>query len=435
MLHDEERLVADAGEFELGAEDLHPEEFDLEAVPQVLSEKDFRSSRRLCLQLALIFVWFVATGITDQLIATLIPAYKEHFGTNDAGVLVLFVAEMVGYFVVGLAADPLHRAGGLGGVVMGLFVLILAACAVGASAPPHMWMLAAGYFLIGCGLSGADALCNAWLAELVDGHALLGIFHACYGVGGLVAPLVASAIHRREWGWQYSFVVPLGVFVTTLPVGAWAFWPELRQKYLREHGASLENVSLLSTLKNKQVWLLVGVTCFYFGASVGFALWLPSYVMRNKGRDFHVAARIASAYWIGLTLGRILLGFVTNKLELEFVPNLVYFSAASVMVAVFSMINGKHTTWLAAVAALTGCCIGPVLQTTFGAAPKILDPLLKVAGIGVASGLGAAGSAFFPWLLGVVNSMLPDMWTLPGCVCVFAACGAGCWVALARGKV
>lgn len=398
-----------------------------------ITTTDWRRSPRLCLQLALVFSWFVVIGINDQLVGTLIPKLKEHYLVSDAGVLLIFFGQMLGYCCVGVGVEPIHRAVGLGGVITGLAMSILVGLTIGCTAPPRFLFLALGYVFVGAGVGGLDAAGNAWLAQLENAHALLGMLHAAYGLGGFLAPNYSLWLLLRGWEWYQLYWVPCSVLAVTLPWAVYAFYLETAAKYRYEHEqatANTESPGTSSTLTDLRVWLLTGVIAFYVGAEMGFAEWLPSYLMRAKDRDFHSAARLTLLYWLGLTCGRLVLGFVTSRLPLEYFANLAYLGLTTASVAVVSTTSGTHPRVVGAVNFVVGWWIGPIFPTTMAAALKLLPPHIRVSGIGVAAGLGAAGSSLFPWLIGIVNTHVQTMWNLPWCVVALLGATTVCWVVL-----
>lgn len=93
---------------------------------------------------------------------------------------------------------------------------------------------------LGNGLS--DSAWNAWIGNLPRATEMLGFMHACYGVGAVISPLIATAMITRyhlPWFTYYYVMVSSprsqvtearrGVFETSQR-------PSLRLEYLKYNG-------------------------------------------------------------------------------------------------------------------------------------------------------------------------------------------------------
>jgi fucose permease len=116
------------------------------------------------------------------------------------------------------------------------------------------------------GVAYQDAQANTFIANVNDAHRWLGLLHAAYGLGALVAPLIATAIAVNTPYWHYYYLIMLGLGIVNLGLLAWTF----REGLFKPVGGSRETASkdLKATLSNRAVWTLAGFFFLYVGAEV-----------------------------------------------------------------------------------------------------------------------------------------------------------------------
>ena len=135
--------------------------------------------------------------------------------------------------------------------------------------------------------------------------------HCFWGVGTIVSPFVMSyALTHSTWHSGYRIVafIQLGIgllLLATLPV-----WKASRQS--DEDNA--KSIGLVGALKIRGVpYLLIGFFA-YCAAEATAMYWASTYLVEVKGVTIDRAAGFASLFYIGLTVGRFLGGFIMNKL-------------------------------------------------------------------------------------------------------------------------
>jgi len=68
------------------------------------------------------------------------------------------------------------------------------------------------------------ALHNVFFANLANSHVLLGLFHGSYGVGGIIAPIIATTLVSRGVIWSRFYFLILAFRIVSLFLSGWAFW-------------------------------------------------------------------------------------------------------------------------------------------------------------------------------------------------------------------
>jgi fucose permease len=142
--------------------------------------------------------------------------------------------------------------------------------------------------------------------------------HCFWGVGTVVSPYIMSYALGTELGWAggYRIVggIQIGILVillATLPV-----WKKVGHTVST---ASVEeeprrSVGLIGSLKIKGVpYVLLGFLG-YCAAESTVMVWASTYFFEAKSTTEEVAAALGSLFFIGMTVGRFLAGFISNRI-------------------------------------------------------------------------------------------------------------------------
>lgn len=68
------------------------------------------------------------------------------------------------------------------------------------------------------------AIGQVFCANLANNTVMTGLFQGAYGLGGTIAPLIATSIVSRGYLWSRFYLILLGLAIFNLFFAAWAFW-------------------------------------------------------------------------------------------------------------------------------------------------------------------------------------------------------------------
>lgn len=108
---------------------------------------------------------------------------------------------------------------------------------------------------------------------------------------------------------------------------------------------------------------------------------------------------VATGFWLGLTIGRVVLGFVTGRIG-EKIAIVAYLVISVVFELCFWLI--PHFISSAIFAGFLGFFIGPLFPAAIVVATKLLPRRLHVSAIGFAAAFGGGGAAVFPFAVGAI---------------------------------
>ena len=104
-------------------------------------------------------------------------------------------------------------------------------------------------------------------------------------------------------------------------------------------------------------------------------------------------------FWLGITVGRLILGFVTPKIG-ENIAICVYLLLAMAMQLLFWLVPSFVVSSIAV--GFVGFFLGPLFPAVVVATTKLLPPYLHVATIGFAAAFGGSGAAVLPFAVGAI---------------------------------
>ena len=105
------------------------------------------------------------------------------------------------------------------------------------------------------------------------------------------------------------------------------------------------------------------------------------------------------SFWLGITIGRVILGFVTPRLGENFAI-CIYLVLAMAMQLLFWLVPSFVVSSIAV--AFVGFFLGPLFPAVVVATTKLLPPYLHVAAIGFAAAFGGSGAAVLPFAVGAI---------------------------------
>jgi fucose permease len=343
--------------------------------------------------LVVAFAAFIFIGSNDGAGGVLLPSYETVYNLNKSTVSTLFFPGTCGYllaaFTSGMLTEWLGRRLLL---TMGALVMLVGMGII-ASVPPWFMVLGA-FLLIGFGIATIDAGLNAFVAGLPNNTALLNYLHAFYGVGALLGPLLASSLLATGWAWNTVFIV-LATLAGVLALAcATAFG---RTAPPAEHDAAAKDANVMrATLTLPVVWTSALLLLLYVGAEVTVGSWSYSLLTQQRGISVLWAGRMVSGFWLGLTLGRLVLGSATRRLG-----NSAMISLCLGGVTLSLLLLLIPSAWGNALAlVLAGFSFGPVFPTMIALISQNVPARLLPSAVGFLASFGSAGAALFPWVAG-----------------------------------
>lgn len=260
--------------------------------------------------LAIIYIAFVSLGLPDSLLGSAWPVMRGELNVplSFAGIISMIIAG--GTIVSSLLADRLTKKLGAG-VVTAVSVGMTALALFGFSVSNSFFMLMIWAVPYGLGAGAVDAALNNYVAIHFSSRHMSWL-HACWGVGVSVSPYIMGQCLSKNLGWHtgYRTVSFIQIILTIILFATLFLWK-------KDDNSNEENsdkpVTLKTVLKIKGVKATLIMFFGFCALEATAGLWASSYLVEARRIDVQTAARFASLFYLGETIGRFLNGFIADK--------------------------------------------------------------------------------------------------------------------------
>ncbi|MBR5187819.1 MAG: MFS transporter [Clostridia bacterium] len=354
------------------------------------------------LLLALIYLAFISLGLPDSLLGAGWPVMHEVFGVPIPymGIVTMLISGCT--ILSSLASDRVTRK--FGANVVTVFSVFLTAFALMgfsfATSFRHLLILAIPY---GLGAGAIDAALNNYVAlHYTSKH--MSWLHCFWGVGTIVSPFVMSyALSTSVWNNGYRMVSLIQIGIALLLLFTLPVW-KVNAKKETSIGEETKSVGIFGALKIKGVpYLLLGF--FAYCAAEATAMgWASTYFSEVKGIDGETAAAYASLFFIGLTAGRFVGGFLMDFLGDR---KMILLGTGIAFCGVLCLALPVETEKLAIVGFIViGLGFAPIYPCIIHSTPSNFGAEHSGAIIGIQMASAYVGSTFMPPLYGLLGKWL-----------------------------
>lgn len=349
--------------------------------------------------LAVIYLAFISLGLPDSLLGSAWPSMYPEFGVpvSWAGVVSMIIA--AGTIVSSLQSDRLTRRLGAGKVTA-FSVAVTAVALFGFSFSKSFWMLCLWAVPYGLGAGSVDAALNNYVALHYKSRHMSWL-HCMWGVGATLGPYIMGYALSGGQGWDagYRYVGIIQITLTAILFFSLPLW--------KKNGGTeeKERISEERPLTLKQIVRIPGakevMLCFFCYCAIEQTtiLWASSYLRLYKGVPAGTAAGFAGVFFIGITAGRALSGFITMKLsDTQMIRLGMVLIAAGVAVL---FLPGAWPLSLAGFC-LVGLGCAPVYPCIIHSTPGHFGEERSQAVIGVQMASAYVGTCLMPPLFGII---------------------------------
>lgn len=352
------------------------------------------------LLLLIIYLSFISLGLPDALLGAAWPSmYRElHVSISYAGAISMIIA--FGTIISSLQSDRLTRKLGTGKVTA-ISVAMTAVALFGFSISHSFVALCLWAIPYGLGAGSVDASLNNYVALHYESKHMSWL-HCMWGIGAAAGPYIMGYVltNGRSWNSGYRVISVLQIILTMILIFSLPLWKN-RPEIIDDNGQEVS----AKALSLREVIRIPGakeiMVCFfcYCALEQTAGLWASSYLSLYKGVSVETAATFASMFYIGITVGRALSGFVTMKLN-----DVQMIRLGQVLIAVGILIMflpfGQTLSLVGLIVIGLGCapiypCIIHSTPTHFGA-----DKSQAIIGIQMASAY--VGTLLMPPVFGLI---------------------------------
>ncbi|MDR1563363.1 MAG: MFS transporter [Oscillospiraceae bacterium] len=357
------------------------------------------------LLIAIIYLAFVGLGLPDSMLGAAWPSMHLELGVplSFAGIVSMIIA--LGTIVSSLLSERLTKKLGAG-LVTAISVGMTAGALLGFSLSGSFVWLCIFAVPYGLGAGAVDAALNNYVAlHYASRH--MNWLHCFWGVGAIISPYIMGNALSSGTGWQsgYQTVAIIQIILTATLFLSLPLW----KGKCRE---SAEQIAATAPLTLGQIFKIRGAKFVllaflgYCALEVTASLWTSSYLVLKKGVSSETAAKYASFFFLGITVGRFLCGFISDKIGSK---NMIRIGLYIIFAGVIAVWIPMNSTWLCLNGLIViGLGCAPIYPSIIHATPQNFGKENSQAMIGVQMASAYVGSTLMPPLFGLLKiGLLP----------------------------
>ena len=353
------------------------------------------------LLVAVIYLIFISLGLPDSLLGSAWPVMQTDFHVPSAyaGYVSMTITFMT---VISVLMSPgiSRRLHTKWIVIVSVFLTILGLLGFSFSGSYRMLFLFAIPYGLGAG--AIDASINHYVAVHYS-SSIMNFLHCFYGAGAVISPiLMGQALRYARWneGYRWTAFIQSGILlVCILSLPLW------KQNEEIDAGREEKRTGIKEALKVPGViYAMIAFFAFSSGEMTCF-LWTPSYFAGVKdGLSKDLAASFGSLIFGGLMLGRLISGFVSNRLGDRWLIRIGTAVEVFGILLVLLPVPGYIVTAVGFVIIGTG--MGPIYPAIQHMAPIRFGKNRSAAVISLQMTAAYTGSTFMPMIFGYLQQQV-----------------------------
>ncbi|MDD3368106.1 MAG: MFS transporter [Lachnospiraceae bacterium] len=368
----------------------------------------------LHLLLAIIYLSFISLGLPDSLLGSAWPVMYPELSVpvSYAGIISMIIA--IGTVVSSLQSDKLTWKLGTGKVTA--ISVATTAIALGGFSVTHSFPgLCLWAIPYGLGAGSVDASLNNYVALHYSSRQMSWL-HCMWGIGASTGPYIMgfALTGGQSWNMGYRYIAILQVMLTAILLFSLPLWKKRitvsenveLSKTVSDHEAipsQTENkpLSLREIVKIHGAKEVMIMFFCYSALEQTAGLWASSYFVLCRGLETERAAGMAALFFVGITLGRFISGFMTMHFS---DPQMIRIGEGLILFGIIALLLPLGEISALAGIWLIGLGCAPVYPCIIHSTPMHFGAERSQALIGVQMASAYIGTCMMPPIFGFLAS-------------------------------
>lgn len=366
------------------------------------------------LLLAIIYLAFISLGLPDALLGSAWPTMSHDIGAQISWAGGISMVISAGTIVSALLSDRMTKRFGAGKVTF-VSVALTALALLGFSFAPNYIVLILLAIPYGLGAGGVDAALNNYVALHYESRHMSWL-HCMWGIGASAGPYVMGFALSHGLGWSagYQYIAIVQVILTVILFISLPLWNNRKAHELqksiqisKEYSKTLSFAEVLRIPGAKNILIMFFCYCAIEQTA---GLWASSYMVLYGSVSRVVAAGWASLFYVGITAGRFISGFLTMRFNDETMIRL----GQLVMILGILVLLLPLPNYIALVAGfvIIGLGCAPIYPCVIHSTPHYFGADKSQAIVGMQMASAYIGSMLMPAIFGFIGqnvsmSLLP----------------------------
>lgn len=352
--------------------------------------------------LAVIYIAFISLGLPDSILGSAWPTmYKElNVPVGYAGIISMIIAG--GTIVSSLFSDKVIRKFNTG-IVTAVSVAMTAVALFGFCFSNSFLELCLWGIPYGLGAGSVDSALNNFVAlHYKSKH--MSWLHCFWGIGATLGPYIMGMVLTRGLSWNIGYG-SIGAIQIVLVIGLIISLPLWK---IKSNGTDAKTEEIVNLTFKEKITLdgvkeiMIAFFCYCALESTA-GLWASSYMVMYKGINAETAAKFASLFYFGITGGRFLCGFITEKIGDK---NMIRIGQFIIGIGILIMIIdfADVCVFMGLITIGIGCA--PIYPSIIHETPTNFGSDKSQAIIGLQMASAYTGSTFMPPLFGIITERI-----------------------------
>ena len=347
----------------------------------------------ITLLLVIIYVAFISLGLPDSMLGAAWPVMQGELGLPLAGAGLVSMIVSGSTIFSSLLSGALIRRLGTGKLTL-LSVLMTALALLGYSFSQNYLWLCLIAVPLGLGAGSVDAALNDFVARNFAARHMNWL-HSFWGVGATAGPMIMALMLSQTGRWQMGYrtvaIVQFSlVAILAISLPLWKRFPNPASPQTTTGAGKLSRIRGLTP----------NLVAFfaYCAVEASTGLWAASFLVQQRGLSQVLAAGGASAYYLGITVGRFLNGFLSSHFDAK---HLIRGGQAMILLGIVLMFLPFPILSLAGLM-IIGLGCAPIYPTLLHETPRRFGAENSAGLMGLQMAVAYCGLTLMPPLLGLI---------------------------------
>ena len=351
------------------------------------------------LLLVIIYVSFISLGLPDSLLGSAWPSMYTGLNVpvSYAGIVSMIIAGCT--IISSLLSDKLVRKLGTG-LVTAISVGMTAVALMGFSFSHSFIALCLWALPYGLGAGSVDASLNNFVALHYKARHMNWL-HCFWGVGASVGPYIMGACLTGGRGWNsgYRIISIIQIVLTAILIFSLPLWKKQNGSSTETEEQKAKQLSIRQLLSLPQAEAILIAFFCYCSLESTTGLWGAVYMVMQKGISKEAAAKLIALFYLGITIGRFLSGFLSVKLNTR---NMIRLGQLFAAVGIIILFVSPIPILTALGFILTGLGCAPIYPALLHQTPERFGKDVSQSIMGMQMACAYVGSTFTPPVVGFI---------------------------------
>lgn len=367
------------------------------------------------LLLVVIYMSFISLGLPDSMLGAAWPMIYPTIGADVSMAGFISMTACIGTVISSLSFSKIARHFSTRAITsVSIFVTSLALFLI--SKATSIYMMLPISLLLGLGGGCVDSALNNYVS-LHYSTGAMSFLHGFWGVGTTIGPILLGILIPLGYTWRTGYVSLSAIqgVILFLSILAFPLWKQKEKEY-KEEGVSEDDIKVVGTKeaikRNGAIFALLGFFA-YCALENTIMVWNATYMV-SGGLLESKAASFSSLFFWGMTIGRIMTGFVADKFGDAFMNRVG--GVVLILAIILTPIVPVEFFWIVLLLLGLGCA--PFYPMMMHQTPRLYGVDASPSLIGLQMASAYVGSTLSPPVFGFISKYL-GMWIFPLYILLF----------------